>query len=387
MKRKRLLLIGPATHLAGGIATVTRVLLSSDLVERYEVCFLNPTMGYPRKSGLSYNDLSKIQKGFLAIAAFAKFLIVCCFKTPDFILILSSHYGDFWRNSVFLLTSKLFSKRLFLWIHGSKFDEFCQKSSKPLLLIIRKILDLPDLVFVLSEHWVRFLSNYVPRTRLRILYNPIISADFNGGNAISREFEDLRDAKVILFVGNSDARDLKRKGVYDILSSVPLLKSADKDFLFVFAGPQNNANLVALCKKNQIDRNVLFCGSIPSDKLRELYSLAKIFLLPSYAEGLPLGILEAMAAGLPIISTPVGGIPELVEDGINGFLVKTGDIEAIAEKTRLLLGNGKLRNKMAKNNIEKVREKFDIEVILNQLEHDFNSVATNGRIPGCQELS
>ena len=236
---------------------------------------------------------------------------------------------------------------------------------------------MPDIVFVLSRSWLRFLSNYVPEHKVKILFNPIISVNFNSNEIVNGKFEDLRDSNVILFVGNADARDLQRKGVYDILESIALLKNHHDCFTFVFAGPENNDALMEICKKNKIEKHLKFLGSISAHKLKDLYSLAKIFILPSYAEGLPIGILEAMASGLPVISTPVGGIPELVEDGTNGFLVRAGDVEAIAEKISLLLGDSELRKDMGQNNIKKVREKFDVEVILNQLENHFNSVLIN----------
>lgn len=376
-KRKKILLIGPVPHSAGGISTVVKTLLSSDFVERYEVYHLRPNIKYPKKLGTN-NDLSKAFKLLLLTVSLTRHFLICLFKPPDLVLVLSSHYGDFWRNSLFMATSKLFGRKLCLWIHGSKFDQFCLQSTKIRLIIIKRILSMPDIVFVLSRSWLRFLLNYVPEHKVKILFNPIISVNFNSNEIVNGKFEDLRDSNVILFVGNADARDLKRKGVYDILDAVPLLRSNHSDFLFVFAGPENDANLRSICKKKEIESNALFLGSVPSDKLKGLYSLAKIFILPSYAEGLPIAILEAMASGLPVISTPVGGIPELVEDGINGFLVRAGDVEAIAEKTSLLLSDSELRRDMGQYNIEKVRQKFDVEVIVNQLEKHFNSVLING---------
>ena len=94
---------------------------------------------------------------------------------------------------------------------------------------------------------------------------------------------------------------------------------------------------------------------------------ADIFILPSYNEGLPMSILEAMSYGLPVISTPVGGIPEIVKDGVNGYLIFPGDNEALAEKIELLAKNKELRLRMGQENYKLVSQKYNAGTIINQL--------------------
>ncbi len=91
------------------------------------------------------------------------------------------------------------------------------------------------------------------------------------------------------------------------------------------------------------------------EEIIKMYQAADVFVMPSYREGLPLTLFEAMASGLPVVATPVNGVPYEIIDGKNGFLIKHGDNEGFAEKINQILDNKKLRTKIAKNNFEKAK--------------------------------
>ncbi len=85
-------------------------------------------------------------------------------------------------------------------------------------------------------------------------------------------------------------------------------------------------------------------------------------------------MLEAMAAGLPIIASSVGAIPEVIQDGVNGFLIKAGDFKALSEKILILARNSVLRREMAKNNIATIRKQYDKKIVLRELQNDYNKL-------------
>jgi glycosyltransferase involved in cell wall biosynthesis len=95
-----------------------------------------------------------------------------------------------------------------------------------------------------------------------------------------------------------------------------------------------------------LDAHVDQLGPVALAERVAYFQRADIFILPTYAEGLPIAVLEAMAAGLPIITTPVGGIPELIEDGVDGLLIQPGDVQALAARIALLLGDAELRRQL-----------------------------------------
>jgi glycosyltransferase involved in cell wall biosynthesis len=105
----------------------------------------------------------------------------------------------------------------------------------------------------------------------------------------------------------------------------------------------------------------------------ELFERANLFVLPSYNEGLPMAILEGMTAGMAIVSTPVGGIPEVVRDGYNGFLVPPGDIDALAEKLAVLAHDPQLCHLMGQRSREIVKSELDVKSYVTRLIDLYNS--------------
>jgi glycosyltransferase involved in cell wall biosynthesis len=102
-------------------------------------------------------------------------------------------------------------------------------------------------------------------------------------------------------------------------------------------------------------------GIVTGEQKNKLVLEADIFALPSYNEGLPIALLEAMAAGMAIITTPVGGIPEVITDGDNGFLVAPGNISDLAEKLTILVNNQELRQKMGWRNRKIAEQGLDVK--------------------------
>jgi glycosyltransferase involved in cell wall biosynthesis len=101
-------------------------------------------------------------------------------------------------------------------------------------------------------------------------------------------------------------------------------------------------------------------------KLRQIAG-CDVYVLPSYREGMPVSILEAMAAGKPVVATRVGAIPEIIEDGVNGFLVPPGDVGGLADRIAMLLGDAALRRELGRNNRAKVEESFSTPAVVETL--------------------
>jgi glycosyltransferase involved in cell wall biosynthesis len=119
-----------------------------------------------------------------------------------------------------------------------------------------------------------------------------------------------------------------------------------------------------------------------ADKLTRLQQAA-VFALPSFSEGLPMGLLEAMAAGLPVLATPVGGIPEVITDGVEGFLVDPGDVGALTDRLSRLLSDENLRGRMGRAARHKAEALFTVDVILPQLEQLYTRL---GATPCCRPV-
>lgn len=157
---------------------------------------------------------------------------------------------------------------------------------------------------------------------------------------------NLSDETVLIYVGSL----IKLKNVDKILQSISKIINNCSNFklLIVGDGPEKE-NLIKISKKLNLDEHIKFLGELKGTQLVNIYSLADILILASYTEGRPMVIYEAMASECAIIAPSVGGIPEQVIDGLNGFLFDSQDYLMLENKIIHLLENEKLLKKMKKN--------------------------------------
>jgi glycosyltransferase involved in cell wall biosynthesis len=192
------------------------------------------------------------------------------------------------------------------------------------------------------------------------LDNPVSEAFFNIG-------KDGAEEGRILFAGAICGQ----KGIMDILSSAELLKDYFKGVSFRIAGPvtDNDFYLKAIryAKENGLGGFVHFLGQLDESSLEEEYRKAAIFIFPSHEDVAPMAVLQAMASGKAIVASNVGGIPYIIDDGINGFLVKRMDANALAEKISLFLKDRTLRKEFGSKAREKAFKDYRIEVVTDGL--------------------
>jgi len=192
----------------------------------------------------------------------------------------------------------------------------------------------------------------VQRENIRVIHSGIDPAPFRNGRG-------LRPHGVPPAIGTVAVLE-ERKGHRFLLEAVALLRQRGWQIQVHFAGEGSRKNeLKALTAKLGLGEEIVFCGftaDIPS-----FLATIDVFVLPSLYEGLGVAAIEAMAAGKPVIATQVGGLPELVEDGVTGFLVPPGDPEALASSISRLLSREGLMEQMGRNAWERVQRHFTME--------------------------
>lgn len=160
------------------------------------------------------------------------------------------------------------------------------------------------------------------------------------------------------------ARLLKDKGILEFLSAASLLKSEYSNIDFTLLGHEDNSvNAVSLKEITKLDRAGVISYHGFVDDVRDFLVSNTVYVLPSYHEGLPRSVLEAMAIGRPIITTNVPGCRETVVNGVNGWLVPKGDSKALAEKMRWFMDNPSKIKNMAFSSREMAVKKFDVKEI------------------------
>jgi N,N'-diacetylbacillosaminyl-diphospho-undecaprenol alpha-1,3-N-acetylgalactosaminyltransferase len=157
--------------------------------------------------------------------------------------------------------------------------------------------------------------------------------------------------KIILFFGRFNIT----KGADVLALAAKELIKERKDLNFLFVGPDEGIKQ----KVKDIvkgEKRIKVLDPIRGESRVEVYQSADVFLLPSYREGLPLTLFEAMASGLPIVASPVNGIPFEMKDPENGYFVKYGDVKGLKEKILKILDNPKIAKKMSQNNLKKAKQ-------------------------------
>jgi len=194
-----------------------------------------------------------------------------------------------------------------------------------------------------------------PRSKVTVVPNGVDTHAFHQGR---RKTADLRakygiEGMYCLFVGQLRSR----KGVDSLLKAFSEIDDSSIKCVVVGDGPEWG-RLQKLVDDLKLRRRVLFTRSVPFEDLTNLYAGAEFFVLPTVAEGSPLVVLEALASGLPVVSTTVSGIPEIVKNEQNGFTVPPRDVHALAESMRLLIEDAELRAKMSENARRNTIESF-----------------------------
>ena len=196
------------------------------------------------------------------------------------------------------------------------------------------------MIFAPQEKW----------DKLHIVHCGVTPADFK---VVTHEGVGSR----LLFVG----RLADVKGLPILFKALARLKSKHPGVKLTIAGDgPDRQRLVAMAGDLGIAQNVSFLGYQTQKQVRELMGQADAFVLASFAEGVPVVLMEAMAAGVPVVATRIAGIPELVEDGVSGFLVPPGDAKTLADKVDLLLRDSTLRASFGAKGREKVEREFDL---------------------------
>lgn len=277
----------------------------------------------------------------------------------DIVHIHASSWWSFRRLVPIIFLGKIIHKKLIIHVHSSMFSDYYDNTNKIERYIIKSAFSLVDRVVVLSKAWAEKISRFCEAERIKILFNSVPV------NIISYDpwIKQMKSPRIILFLGDL----LRRKGIYDLIDAIKLIPRKSPEIFVALCGTGEVEKLEKILKNQGLDERCNIRGWVSGQEKEQLLNEAYLFVLPSYNEGLPMSILEAMARGTPVISTPVGGIPEVVENGVEGFLVEPGDIKALAEAMERLLTDENLWISMSKAARKKVEDNFSSERTLNVL--------------------
>jgi glycosyltransferase involved in cell wall biosynthesis len=345
-KKSEILMIGPAPGGRGGMASVIDVYFTQGLFETWPMRFL-PT----------HKEGGRWLKLWTGVYAFCAVLVGLARHRVLALHIHVAQRTSFFRKAIFALLAAALRTPYLFHMHGSEFREFYAGGSVFTRVLVRWVLRHARAVISLSGSWRTWVLSIEPAARVVVIHNPIAVA------SAAVDFPPQGGESTILFLGRLG----QRKGIYDLLQALVQVQKRVPGVKLVCGGDGELDEVRAKAAALGIADNVAVVGWITGEAKQKLMKEAAVYVLPSYNEGLPMAILEAMAAGIPVVASDVGGIPDAIDDGIDGFLVPAGNIELLCSRLEGLLMDAELRHKIGRNGQLKAQRKFAAAVVFEHL--------------------
>lgn len=360
VKLRRLWIVSPAPWTKGGVATVTRLLAGSSLRTRYD---LRVVATYA--SGSAWTRTLWALRGAIAVAW------GLLTRRPDVVHVKVASRGSFFRKLAVTALCRLAGVPVVVHVHGGGFDAFIEGSAPWVHAAAKWMIEEAPKAITLSEARRARLEPLFPRARWTVVPNPVDAAAFR---SLAAERRAARGAQAepspqLLFLGDV----LERKGIGELLQSLSDLPSALAAVRLVVAGSGEIDRYRRLAAELGLTARVRFAGWVGEEKRRALLLASDAFILPSYVEGVPLALLEAMASGLPSVVTPVGGVLDAAVPDETCLVVPPGDAAALRQALVRLLTEPGLAERLGERAQERARD-FDVEVVAGQLDAIYRAV-------------
>jgi glycosyltransferase involved in cell wall biosynthesis len=351
---KKIVMVGTHRDTMGGVSSVVRVLEAGGLFDRCGIHYI-----------ASHADGSARHKLVVASRAWFGFLRMVIKRQVSLLHVHLSSRASFWRKLQFIWLARLAGIPVVVHLHGAEFRIFTDEECGPIgRRLVRFVFDGAAAVLVLSESWKAWVDARFPGAKSRVLYNPVMPVRHRALTSASGR---------VLFLGRLG----QRKGVAHLIAAAANVTPLVPDLELWLGGDGDPSELRARAAALGLGQQTAFLGWVSGEEKHRRLSEAAVFVLPSYNEGLPMAVLEAMAYGLPVISTPVGGIPEAITDGVEGYLVAPGDEATLADRLSRLLRDAGLRHRMGAAGRAKVESKFSAATAVAQLEALYADVLRN----------
>lgn len=274
------------------------------------------------------------------------------------------HLAAVERKMPFVYITHLFHKKLIIHLHFP--DPNTTIYNKLKSKRYKWCLNKADKIVVLSHSWQDLIKEEWGITNTTVIYNPCPIVNPKSHYDINRK------APYILYAGNLSTR----KGYKDLLTAFAEVHTQIPEWDIVFAGNGEIENAQIIARELGIADKVRFTGWISGDDKDDVFRNASAFCLPSYAEGFPMGVLDAWAYKLPVITTPVGGMIEILKDHENALVFNPGDVKTL-EKCLLEIANPQIREKLSIQSEMLAKNKFSIKEIDRQVGDLYRTTLNN----------
>ena len=332
----RILMLGPSLSQKGGIAAVEKAIIEhcpEDLWIRHVS---------------THEEGSAVWRLLVFLRAFFATSWRLFVWRPDVVHIHFSRKGSVWRKLIFVRIARLARRRVIMHAHGGRFQDFFDGLPRRLKKVVCRSLAGADGLIVLCESWRHYYAGILGTggQRIFVLCNPVEAPRAVPDRAAVLTGDNGDTVVKLFFCGRLGTR----KGTFDLIRAVSTLPDRiRKKTVLRLAGDGATEEARDLIDQLGLTDCIEVCGWLEDAAKNRMYRESDVFVLPSYREGVPMAMLEAMAWGLPVIVTPVGGIGEIVADGKNGVLVAPGAVDELRGALEKMITDEEYRLRLGEN--------------------------------------
>lgn len=354
-RQLHLVMVGDDVRAGGGMAAVAEIYRRHGLFEARRIVYV-PTYVSNRATAMLWHFAK----------AFANISRQLAYGNVSGLHIHTAARGSFWRNLSIAGLAKLFGKPYILHVHDGYFAVFYQHQGKLRKRLVLWALGAAHRVVCLTRSWGDVIQAIDSRIAVSVVPNPVVP----DVATLQRRTPDRIANGLVLFLGRLNAQ----KGVIDLLDAAAHLAGDFPRLRLVLAGDGETELVQEMIRERGLADRVELPGWVSGSTRADLLSRAQILVLPSHFEGLPMAILEAMELGIPVVATRVGGIPDIVRNGVDGYLVPPRDTQALAEALARLLRNPEHALELGRSGRARVHQHFLPEHVLPQIERIYDDV-------------
>lgn len=357
----------PKPPLLGGIETGVALHLQSELAQRVTTRLFN--------TARERDPSRRIDERLLyQVTSCVKFTAAVARVRPKVVHIKAASGINFYQCVLYGLLARCLGRRLVLQLHAGDFPTFYSRAGALGQLVIRIGLRLPHGLIVLSDYWARYFRSISNPRHIAIIPNATLTRRFAHASGDRSRFGLPVGRTIVLFVGTRSPDMDREKGLPDLIEAVGRIRREYSHMMLALAGR---------CVDRESLTNHLgpegagwkHVGVIREEDKPDLYRSVDVFALPSKFENMPNTVLEAMAAGLPVVASSVGALPEMLENGKSGILIPAQDVEALVGSLRLLGGNPELRRRIGAAAAARAREEYDFDRLQERMLVEYIRVA------------
>ena len=357
--RPRVLMVGPLPLPLGGVQLMNQMLIGSSLGREFELETVNTSKGMLRWAV----EAPSWRTPLYLVRDVARLLSALVRFRPRIVYVHAAPSLSFLRDWLFMVIARLAGAKVVCHYHGTVHTKFPSLRTSRGRCIGRVLMRAAHHVIVLGPTYAREMGEAWHRNG-DISWSPnMADVELFRGVSPAEPAQWLKPGeRAVLFVGRLSAP----KGIFDLFDAIPRVIERHPEVRFVLVGVAESDDrepmLRAEVARRGVAERVTFLGSLEGRDKARAYVSSSLIVVPSWTEAFPLVIPEAMAAGLPIVVTAVGAIPDFVTDGADGFLVAPHDPESLADRMNRLLDDEPLRRAIAERVRERPPREFAIEV-------------------------